>query len=384
MTVKNEYDYLIYLIGSAINDDTPKGNNDLLYESVLNCAKKHYVSGIAYSAVQKILPPPSADVLDKWKSAYYKALHRDVLQDEITNKIARLFTENDIPMMTLQGTKIKRFYPSPEFREMADLDFFIREIDVKKATDLLTENGFTFIKEIDGESSFDKGNLHVELHTDFFGEKNVFYNMVKAKDIISDPFSYKTDKSGDFLLYDIEDSVFYVYFYLHLLKHYQGKGVGIRRIIDIYYIEKEFADKIDRNYTDEKIKMSGLYDDYKKLIALKDYWFNGKKSDCDTLNLAKEVYLAELHGTQQVVIARELNKIEKKSKHFVKTRYLFSRLYMNKQQIYQAYPFCEKHHYPLFLCLIHRFFCIIFSRKHRKNMKNEMKIVGKKKKQTKI
>ena len=385
MVIKNEYDYLIHLIGSTINGTSAQEKPErLLFESILQCAKRHYVSGMSYNAVLKLNNLPSDKIMTEWKAIYYKAIRRDVLQDETLDKISLIFTENEIPMMCIQGTKVKKYYPSPEFREMADLDVMIREEDATKATELLIENGFELQKNDDGEASFLKGNLNIELHTDFFGEKNVFYNSVKAKDIISNPFQYKTEKIENRLYYDIDDNVFYVYFYLHLLKHYQGKGIGIRRIVDIYYIEKEFADKIDRKFTDEKIQKSGLYEDYKKLIELKDYWFNGKEPSFNVEDLAKEVYLAELHGTQNVVISRDYNKIQKKGKHFIKLRYLFSRLYMNKQQIYKSYPFCERHHYPLFLCLIHRFFCIIFSRKHRQNMKKELKMVDKKKNHSKI
>ncbi len=58
-------------------------------------------------------------------------------------------------------------------------------------------------------------------------------------------------------------------------------------------------------------------------------------------------------------------KISARNKFYFKLHKCLSLIFASKENIYRAYPFCQKHNYPIVLCWLHRGFCVLFSKRKR-------------------
>lgn len=360
----SEYDYLIHLIRCAIHGTVPENIPDgFSFEKVLEYGRVHEVANIAFLAVQKMQILPDQKIMDSWRQEYWKAVKRDVAQNKARGEILGALHSHGIYTIEVQGTVVKRYYPQSHLRMMSDIDFIVPSDKFDELEGIMQDIGYITEVTHDGkEIDAVKNNVVVELHTEFFDSKRSVYK------ILNHPFSHTT--AYDDFTAVVPDTVFYLFHLLHTIKHaIEYKGIGIRRIVDIYYLENELKDKADFGYIDGVLKENGLYEIKMKLLAVKDHWFNGIESEIDVADFEKEILGAGNHGSHELYFKNKFVNERAEGKHFVKIRYFLSFMFPKKDEIYSAYPFCKKHNYPIVLCWIHRWIFSIFNAKKWKNVK---------------
>lgn len=362
MKIKNEYDYLIHLIYCAIHKIPPQElPKKLSFEKVFLFAKKHEVANFAYLSVEKLQNKPDDKLLDLWKQEYWKGVRRDALQNNARDEILCALHNNCIYTLEVQGTAVKQYYPKSHLRMMSDIDIIIPKEKSFHIERIMQDLGYKTQNIDDTEIIAHKGAIHVELHTDFF-----------AKDMpsflaLNNAYDYAT--LNDDYTANVSDTVFYLFHLLHTIKHAEHAGVGIRRIIDLYYLENVMQNKADLQYIDSVLEEYGFLDTKEKLIAVKNKWFCDITPSIAIKSLEKDIEFAGTHGKQTIYVKNNLKREKEQGKHFVKLRHLFSQIFLSKKDYYEAFPFCEKHHYPIVLCFFHRTICIIFNPKRWKNIK---------------
>lgn len=363
MQIIDEYDYLIHLIYCAMHNVKPKEKPESMqFENVLLCGIGHEVAQFAYPSVIRLQNGPDEDVLRRWHEAYYCAIIRNAKQEQAKAEILSDMHKCGIHTLELQGTEVKKYYPQPELRMMSDIDFIIPVEKLQEAKRVMQSLGYTANERLSGNAiDAQKNQIFVELHTDFFK------NGHEMGDILHDWKSYvvKCEDYKD----EVSKTIFYLYHLLHDIKHLHWKGIGIRRIIDLYYLEEALRDNIDNAYIAKVMKESGLQDDMVKLLALMRFWFWNEDSDVDILPLAHEVKAAGKHGTIDISIDRYAQN--KKSIHFIKIRYFFSRIFLSKETIYQSYPVCKKNHFPLVICWVYRVCSFAFVKEQREKLRDK-------------
>lgn len=364
MKIQNEYDCLIYLIKCAIHSAEPESiPENIAFEKVLALGIENEVANFAFEAVKKMKKPFSPDVMKLWEQEYWKGVKRDITQSKIREEVLGILHSNGIYTLELQGTVVKKYYPESHLRMMSDIDLIIPKEKLNEAEEVMRSIGYEVSRSDESETVAFKNQFCVELHTDFFSEESTVNNSLK------EPFSYAT-LNDDFNAY-VSDTVFYLFHLLHTIKHSLNRGAGIRRIIDLYYLENAMKGKVDREYIDNALKEYGFYEQKEKLLKVKEHWF-GDESDSeygDISDFEEEVKISGKHGTKSLHYKHKFEREKKSGKHFVKLRYLLSFVFPSKEAIYEDYPFCKKHRYPLLLCFIHRFNCIVFNRKKWKNVR---------------
>ncbi len=363
MNETNEYQYLIHLLNTALNGTKPEEvPKNICLDTVLEYAKTHEVANIAYIAVKK-LTSLSEDTKKRWRQEYLKAVKRDVMHSEAREEILSALHSHGIYTLEVQGTAVKRYYPQSHLRMMSDLDFIIPTEKLDEAKGIMQSIGYeTKITHENTEISATKNQVYIELHTEFFDVNQSVY------EVINTPFSH-TSLHDDYTA-TVSDTVFYLFHLLHTIKHAtEFMGVGIRRIVDLYYLENALKDKADFSYIDGVLKEYNLYDIKTKLIAVKNSWFCGAESNIDISAVEKEILESGSQGVDEIYYRNIFNREREKGKHFVKVRYLFGFILPKKENIYNHYPFCKKHRLPIVLCWIHRWIFSVFNKKKWKNVK---------------
>lgn len=347
MTFTSEYDYLIHLLYSALHGTVPEDvPESISIEKVFKYGVTHEVANIAFLAVEKLKTLPDERIIDRWRKYYWKAVKRDAAQSKAREEILSALHSHGIYTLEVQGTVVKQYYPQSHLRMMSDLDFIIPEDKLDEAEKVMQSLGYE-TKNINGiEIDAYKYVIAVELHTEFFDTKSV------TRVALNQPYTH-TECHEDYTA-TVTDTTFYLFHLLHTIKHCGQRGSGLRRIIDLFYLENALKDKVDYEYIDGILKEHNFYETKKQLLAIKDRWFNGTEPEIDVSELENEILISGNHGVYENYYKHKFKQERAEGKHFVKLKNLLEFLFPPKENMYQSHPFCEKHHLPIVLCWIYR------------------------------
>lgn len=363
MQIKDAYDYLVHLIFCAIHKETPEPlPGGITHEQVLECAIDHEVAGFAYFGLKRLEVLPDAQLMSRWKERYMLGVQRNALQEQARKELVDRLHEKGIATLELQGTKVKKYYPSPELRMMGDIDLIIEKSQLTAAEEILKALGYETERQNDFEVDGKKNKINVEVHTEFFPEYDDFTKILK------NPYGNVTISQN--FEADAGDRTFLLYHLAHCLKHYWGYGIGIRRILDLYILDTKFTDKALKEEIFAEIAKTGYEKQARALVELAGYWFGGQEPGRDLSEVIRVVKAAGSQGNADIELQHQLNSRKRAGKHFIKLRYLLSLIFPPKEKMYHLYPFCQKHRYPLALCWIHRAIRLPFKKGRWKKLKH--------------
>lgn len=363
----NDFDYLVHLLSCAVNETQPEEKPDgISFDKVLEFGKKHEVANIAYLSVKKLNVQPDEKTLGLWNQEYWKAVKRDVAQAKARQEVLNAFHSRGIYTLEVQGTYVKQFYPQSSMRMMSDLDFIVPEEHFSSVEQIMKELGYETENLRNVEIDAVSGNIHIEFHTEFFDERSDVHTAIGR------PADYVTVDENYYA--SVSDTVFYLFHLLHTIKHSMQDGVGLRRIIDLYYLENAMKGRADFNEIDAVLKQHGFYDAKVRLLAVKDRWFCGIEPQNDVSDLETDIMLAGNHGTEELYYRHKFSRERAQGKHFVKLKYFLSIVFfLPKEKLYSYYPFLAKHNSPDIVCRFYRLFRIVFSRHKIRKLKIVMR-----------
>lgn len=371
-------EYLITLLKCALTDEIPPEKPEgASFEKIYETAFLHEVANVIFLSVRKLRGKPDDELYKKWEKTYFLAIKRDAEQEALITFLKDLFLKNGIKHLEVQGSAVKRYYPSFDLRMMSDTDVIVEREKLQVCKELLLSEGFTVTDENDEEIAFTDGINVLEIHTDFFYSTRTFQNSVKCSSVLSRPFEKACTTDG--LTYYPSDTLLYLFNLLHCYKHFLSDGAGIRRIMDIFVLQNALKN-VDYEYIGillDDAKLGKTDDD---IMCLVKTWFRGEKGDEKTREFSEAVFKAGNHGSREFLTDKKIKAKEKRGKKTSRISYAFSRFFINKNACYAIYPFCKKHRYPLFMCWIHRFNMFIFHPKKSFKALKELSYVKKSKK----
>lgn len=355
MKASNEYEYLLHLLRCALEGTVPENIPEgLCMERVLDIGIFHEAANMAFPAVKRLPTQPEKDILDRWQQEYAKAVKRDLTQSRARAEILDALHAHGIYTLELQGTVVKQYYPQRHLRMMSDIDIIIPFEKLDEAEGIMQSLGYATQNPNGIEVDAAKGIIAVELHTEFFDTVSV------TRTALSRPYSHAV--CGENYTATVSDTVFYLFHLLHTIKHCGQRGSGLRRIIDLYYLEEAMKDRADQEYIDRVLREHGFYEMKKQLLAVKDHWFRGIEPETDLSELETDILESGNHGTAEKWYTHKFARERAEGKRFVKLRYLLRLVFPKKERIYRSYPFCEKHRLPSVLCWVYRWFASMLNR----------------------
>ena len=352
----DECDYLIHLVRCGIHNTQPEElPQGLDFQRVYEWGAYHHVANIAFYALEKLKTKPQDSLYAKWEADRNRAVIRDMNQCYAAEEIRTAFREGAIRSLEMQGTKIKPLYPQSDYRTMSDIDFVVEPENMAKAKEILENLGYQCKIEHGVEVvAFRPPNIHVEVHTEYFAHNEDFRSILPA------PFtSPEANSISEFYLYNI----------LHIAKHYLYGGCGIRRVLDVYYLNRNYGDIIDSDYVAsllEKAKVSQLA---AELTVLANAWFGEGEQVAVDRDVASYVTKSGVHGHRANERNNRLKKLEGS-----KGEILWKRFWGTKQILRKSYPILERHKILYPFCWMHRALRALHPRK-MKGLVREVKAV---------
>lgn len=360
--------YLIELIKSVIlSKQPPEKPNEVSFEEIFKISKKHHITNMIYYAIVKLKNKPDEKLLKLWKQEYSISIMRDIVQKEEFSVLKNVFNENAIKHIPLKGFELKRLYPKSDMRDMSDLDILIQNKDREKVKKLLEGLSYTTEKYGKGKDDiyYKKPIMNIEIHNSLLPESliekypyllklNKMEKSIKIKD-----YTYSFSKD-DILIYGI----------VHIAKHFEIAGTGIKSVIDWYLYSKKNFKNIDWNYVNSSLEELNLNKFYQTLIDLGKVWFEEKSHTDLTKNFEEHIFNSGAYGNINDRILNNLAKNNNKISLVDRIRTLKKMTFPTYLVMCEQYPILKTRKKLLYLYYIKRIFEIIFFRR-----KNKLKII---------
>ncbi len=248
------------LKNSLSNQEKSIEFNELNFADLFNIADKHSVNMLCFDALKDYTSNIPSEVYSKW---LYFASRKMTLNENVISvqmKLTKLLETNQIKYFVFKGLSIASYYKNSSLRELGDIDFYVDELDFKKAHLLLKNNGFTLIST--------KGNMHfayecngveIEMHKNFWempeNECSVFLSNFLKESINNTNTNYVDEYSfeGPNCVANA------VILLLHIINHIQKGGIGLRQFYDFaaYISSEDFANNIGEIL--DVFKKGGIY-----------------------------------------------------------------------------------------------------------------------------
>lgn len=176
---------------------------------------------------------------------------------------------------------------------MSDLDILISLEDRERAREILEGLGYTTMEFGKGKDDvyYKKPAMNIEIHNNLFdrSEEEMYHYFSKMSSM--EKAKSKTEYSYEF---SKEDTL--IYGIVHLVKHFKNTGIGIRYIMDWWLYIDKYRESLNWEYIESSLKELNIYEFYKNIISLGDYWFGEREATELILQLEEYIVDSGIYG----------------------------------------------------------------------------------------
>ena len=256
--------YFFDLIKVATNKNNKLSGNPIANEwtEIYKLAKRQTLVGVLFAAIEKLPAeqrPPRALLLQWYgHSETIRAKNARVNEDAV--KICELIKNDGMRCLVLKGQGIATYYPDPALRQCGDIDLWI-EGGLKKVKDYLQTKGK--VKEIIyTQMDFDAPeSTEVEMHhcPSYFYNPLYLWRMKRyfnSQDELFDNYICLSSDEERIYIPTVEFNRFYIL--LHIYRHYFTEGIGLRQMLDYYYVTTKEDTEESKQRTMKLFRKTGM------------------------------------------------------------------------------------------------------------------------------
>ena len=245
----------LLLISSGAKKSLSHSYSDIEWKGALFVANDQTITGVLTSAMETIEDEstlPSKRVLLQWIGSDQIIERNTIKMKEYTDVVVDFFHRNGIACQILKGVAVGRYYPQPNRRSAGDIDIWL---------DGGREKIYEFARNFDKEGMLYGVNYH---HIHFHLIKGVHVEAHIWPSFLSSPlrnlrFHKFCNLHRPTMERDMPSLAFdRVFILLHCYRHMSGRGLGLRQVMDYFYVLKQgFSDdeKKDAVYWIKKLGM---------------------------------------------------------------------------------------------------------------------------------
>lgn len=229
--------------------------SDKQWSETLLIANEHAIAGVLVSAMEKLQDKtllPSKLILLQWIGNSQMIEQNTFKMEEAANAVVRYFHENGFACLILKGSAVARYYPQPYRRSAGDIDVWL---------DGGRKKIYEFARAFDKDKKLYGVNYH-HIHFHLIPEVHIEVHIWPS--FLSSPLrnyrlhqfcnKYRPTKETTMpcLAFDR------VFILLHCYRHICGHGVGLRQVMDYYYVLRQGFTEEERLETVKWIKKLGM------------------------------------------------------------------------------------------------------------------------------
>lgn len=236
------------LLVPAVNGETPQvelfDNLDAhLWSQLFRLMRQNNVVALTAASVNQLGEQVPRSIKMPWLMECEKASSRYRMQADVEQDIKALMQEHGIECLTLKGTRLSRYYPTPECREFGDLDlyFFDRQADADRL--MADEHGVAISNDAHHHTKYVYRGVTVESH----------YNFVNVH-------TPRSNRRYEQLLKSLAPSpTFELLFMLrHMAVHFAASRITLRDLTDWHLATQQLESSVDWDRVRKATKDFGM------------------------------------------------------------------------------------------------------------------------------
>lgn len=331
--------YCIDVIRCLLQEkEIPQLPDTVTLQELYAFSKMHNVEAMVFHGLEQLDMDATNPIWQDWQNRSAMLLTQSIVQMADRDTLFSALTEAGIQLLPVKGCWMKELYPDIGYRQMSDLDMLLPAEKAEEAEKIMRSLGYTrdvYEEEINHTGYFKAPFTEVELHTSLLEEDNGYYNNVWQR-VLPDE-SYQ-----GLYRFSVEDE--YIYYLLHLNKHLEGSGTGIRSILDSVVYRAAYPE-MDRVYLLEEVEKLQLRETLYRIETLADCWFGSGEEIPELLQpMAEFILTAGSYGTLEHFSQNQLEQLEKKYKNPVvrALMYWVVRICRPRREMARTYPVLDK------------------------------------------
>lgn len=357
---------------SIIKDTILCSNNETSIDGEIWCeilqeAKRQDIVGVLGTLIGGAPEPVRQEIV---KHNAFSVMRHFTFESEI-EKIRKVFDSRKIPFMLLKGNVVKKFYPDPEMRSMGDIDILIHLKDEEVVREIMTTLGYVIkVARSDEVVYFKKPFVTVEIHTQMVSDSHT-----KINEYYGDGWKFARLKTDCEFEYELKREDFFVFQIAHYAKHYATSGAGIRSVIDIWILLREWGKELDFEYINEQLAVLGLDRFGTNILKLVHMWFEDGERTQTLTDMENYIFGSGVHGSSMQRVANK--EVRAKSRVIYKIKKYFKAVFLNRQAMEGFYPGLKKRPWLLPYFWMKRLLSRIFSGRVKNFFDNEREMAEK-------
>lgn len=211
-----------------------------VWAAIFDTAEKQSLVGVLLVGMEKLPAEqrPPQRLLLEWIGIQQIAVSTNYNQDRRSKELYEWFKEKGFDNCIIKGQGVARLYPQPELRQAGDIDIWVNADRDDVVGKMLTESiGVSVIDYVNCHAAFfDDVEVEVHFRPSYFF--NPFANrrlqkwIQKKKSVQMTSF----DDAVGFCYPTISFNL--VFSLIHIYRHVFSEGIGLRQLMDYYYILK--------------------------------------------------------------------------------------------------------------------------------------------------
>ena len=334
--------YCIELIRAVMQEQpVPEIPEGVTLQALFTFAKRHSVEALVYHGLERLDMDEEDPVWQNWCNRAQMILTQSIVQLADRDTIFGVLKSEGIDLLPVKGCWLKEEYPEIDYRQMGDLDILIRKRDRDRIHKKMQELGY----EMDAHIS---RSVHVSYSKKPYTEVEMHLSLLHWEDsrhsYYDDVWERAKAVEGMEHLYRLSPEDEYIYFILHLQKHVQDAGIGIKAFLDSVVYRQSYPE-MDTTYLQCELEKLGVWKLTKQVETLADCWFvTGDEVPLELQTLARNAFTDGVYGTEERMMQQRLQKFEEKYKNPVirSIAYWSSRIFLPRKEMECWYPILEK------------------------------------------
>ncbi|MBR3894144.1 MAG: nucleotidyltransferase family protein [Clostridia bacterium] len=325
-----------------------------LLPSLYALSKAHDMAHVVAQALSDLGMLGTDEISAKFQKQMMLAVYRYQQLSHDLQKLCQTLEAAEIPFLPLKGSVLRALYPQPWMRTSCDIDVLVKEADLQRAGETLTEQLHWTQKQTGSHDVLfsTASGMTLELHYTLIEEQ------YRTHDTLLRIWELVTPIDGAQYQMEMPDEVFYFYHVAHMAKHFEEGGCGVRPFLDLWILAH--CVEHDGEARDRLLEREGLLKLAEACRHLSEVWFGDAMHDDTSRQVESYILTGGLFGTVDNRVAVHQNK---KGGKF---RYVMSRIFLPYEQLKFLYPVLQKHKWLTPLMEVRRWFRLLFKGRWRR------------------
>lgn len=212
-------------------------DGEAAWRELMDTVSAQSLMGVTFPAIEKLYNADivPTDIYCSWLVMVSRVKEMSALQLKASQGLYQMFEHNKCRSCILKGSSVAALYPEPQLRQSGDVDIWV-DADRKRLVPALRAH-FPVQKVVYHHCEFTlKGGLHVEVHftpswmNGYFANRRLqrwFAEMADRQFANIDPqLGFATPTLGFYGVYSL----------IHIYRHVLEEGIGLRQLMDYYYL----------------------------------------------------------------------------------------------------------------------------------------------------